>query len=208
MPGNRWPASVATWRAWAAASSALDGTQPLLTQVPPILSRSTMTTRRSLRRAAIAAEKPAPPEPMIGRSRRVGRPAGPVRLRFALPNGFCPHSIRLAGCITREPSMAQTVAAPTPTAAPALLPAEATMVDTVAKFFRALGDPTRLRLLEFLLDAEHTVSECVAHVGLSQGRVSVHLACLADCGYVACRRAGRNACALAGCQRIDPSTGT
>jgi DNA-binding transcriptional ArsR family regulator len=122
--------------------------------------------------------------------------------------------------------MAQPLAPPTPTATPALLPAEATMVDTVAKFFRALGDPTRLRLLEFLLEEEHTVGECVAHVGLSQGRVSAHLACLAECGYVACRRAGRNAfyqvadprvadlvvlahalaadnaCALADCQRI------
>jgi ArsR family transcriptional regulator, cadmium/lead-responsive transcriptional repressor len=128
--------------------------------------------------------------------------------------------------------MAQPLALPAPTAAPALLPAEATMVDTVAKFFRALGDPTRLRLLEFLLEEEHTVSECVAHVGLSQGRVSVHLACLADCGYVACRRTGRNAfyrvadsrvadlvtlahalaadnaCALADCQRIAPARGT
>ncbi len=123
-------------------------------------------------------------------------------------------------------------ASPEPTAASAsLLPVEATMVDTVAKFFRALGDPTRLRLLEFLLRDEHTVSECIAHVGLSQGRVSVHLACLADCGYVACRSAGRNAfyrvadprvadlvvlahalaadnaCALAECQRIVPATG-
>ncbi len=128
--------------------------------------------------------------------------------------------------------MAQPLASPASAVAPELtapaplLPAEATMVNTVAKFFRALGDPTRLRLLEFLLDAEHTVSQCVAHVGLSQGRVSVHLACLADCGYVACRRAGRNAfyrvadprvadlvvlahalaadnaCALAACQRI------
>jgi ArsR family transcriptional regulator, cadmium/lead-responsive transcriptional repressor len=127
--------------------------------------------------------------------------------------------------------MAQTVAAARAPVAPALLPAEATMVDTVAKFFRALGDPTRLRLLEFLLKAEHTVSECVAHVGLSQGRVSVHLACLADCGYVACRRAGRNAfyrvadprvaelvvlahalaadntCALVECERIAPPPG-
>jgi DNA-binding transcriptional ArsR family regulator len=64
---------------------------------------------------------------------------------------------------------------------------------TVAKFFRALGDPTRLRLLAFLLGAEHTVTECVGHVGLSQGRVSTHLGCLADCGYVAVRRAGRHA---------------
>jgi ArsR family transcriptional regulator, cadmium/lead-responsive transcriptional repressor len=127
--------------------------------------------------------------------------------------------------------LAEPLAPAAKAAAPPLLPAEATMVDTVAKFFRALGDPTRLRLLEFLLDTEHTVSECVAHVGLSQGRVSVHLACLADCGYVACRRAGRNAfyrvtdprvadlvvlahalaadnaCALATCQRIAPPAG-
>jgi DNA-binding transcriptional ArsR family regulator len=61
----------------------------------------------------------------------------------------------------------------------------------VAKFFRALADPTRLALLEYLLHAEHTVSECVEHVGLAQGRVSSHLACLADCGYVAARREGR-----------------
>jgi len=63
----------------------------------------------------------------------------------------------------------------------------------VAKFFRALADPTRLRLLEFLLEHEHTVSECVAFAGLSQGRVSSHLACLSDCGYVQVRRAGRHA---------------
>src|SRR5215472_2335625 len=121
-------------------------------------------------------------------------------------------------------------AAPPPAkpAAPALLPAAADGVELVAKFFRALADPARLRLLEFLLPAEHTVSECVAHIGLSQGRVSAHLACLADCGYVQVRRAGRfawykvadprvtdlvmlarslaadNAAALADCVRIAP----
>ena len=127
--------------------------------------------------------------------------------------------------------MAQALVPPTPSPSVALLPAEGSMVDTVARFFRALGDPTRLRLLELLLEDEHTVSECVAHVGLSQGRVSVHLACLADCGFVACRRAGRNAfyrvadprvaglvllahalavsnaSALAECQRIAPAPG-
>jgi DNA-binding transcriptional ArsR family regulator len=65
--------------------------------------------------------------------------------------------------------------------------------EVVARFFRALSDPTRLRLLEFLLHTEHTVTECVDHVGLSQGRVSTHLACLADCGYVQARRQGRYA---------------
>lgn len=117
-------------------------------------------------------------------------------------------------------------------AAVALLPAEAGGVEMVAKFFRALGDPARLRLLEFLLDDEHTVTECVEHIGLSQGRVSTHLGCLADCGYVSVRRAGRfahyrvadprvadlvvlaralaadNATALAACMRIPSSDPT
>jgi DNA-binding transcriptional ArsR family regulator len=110
----------------------------------------------------------------------------------------------------------------------ALLPAAEGGVELVAKFFRALGDPARLRLLEFLLDAEHTVTECVERIGLSQGRVSAHLACLAGCGYVQVRRAGRfawyrvadprvadlvtlarslaadNAAALSDCVRIAP----
>jgi len=74
----------------------------------------------------------------------------------------------------------------------ALLPAGTDGVEVVVWFFRALADPARLRLLEFLLDTEHTVSECVAQVSLSQGRVSAHLACLAGCGYVQARRQGRN----------------
>jgi DNA-binding transcriptional ArsR family regulator len=73
----------------------------------------------------------------------------------------------------------------------ALLPTEGDAVAVVAKFFRALGDPTRLRLLEFLLHEEHTVTECVEHVRLAQSRVSTHLSCLADCGYVQVRRQGR-----------------
>jgi ArsR family transcriptional regulator, cadmium/lead-responsive transcriptional repressor len=35
------------------------------------------------------------------------------------------------------------------------------------------------------------VTECVRQIGLSQGRVSSHLACLAGCGYVEGRRDGR-----------------
>lgn len=109
----------------------------------------------------------------------------------------------------------------------ALLPVELAGRRVIAKFFRALGDPTRLRLLEFCLAEERTVTECVEHVGLAQSRVSAHLACLADCGYVTARRDGRftryrvtdprvadlvtlaramaadNAAALAACTRID-----
>ena len=113
----------------------------------------------------------------------------------------------------------------------ALLPDAGSGVEMVAKFFRALADPARLRLLQYLLADEHTVTECVEHIGLSQGRVSAHLACLADCGYVESRRSGRfayytvadprvadlvvlarsmaadNAAALAACVHIGPAPG-
>jgi ArsR family transcriptional regulator, cadmium/lead-responsive transcriptional repressor len=69
--------------------------------------------------------------------------------------------------------------------------AECSHTDTVARFFRALSDPTRLRLLEFILEGERTSAECVEHAGISQPRVSVHLSCLVDCGYVVARREGR-----------------
>jgi ArsR family transcriptional regulator, cadmium/lead-responsive transcriptional repressor len=86
--------------------------------------------------------------------------------------------------------MARRSTATTPVA---LLPSGGDGVAVVARFFRALGDPTRLRLLEFLVHDEHTVTECVDHVGLAQSRVSTHLSCLADCGYVEARRTGRHA---------------
>ncbi len=73
----------------------------------------------------------------------------------------------------------------------AWLPAEPMGRETLAKFFRALGDPTRLGLIEFCASREHTGSECVIQAGLSQGRVSAHLACLVSCGLLTLRREGR-----------------
>jgi DNA-binding transcriptional ArsR family regulator len=74
-----------------------------------------------------------------------------------------------------------------------LLPPDAPGRTLLARFFRALGDPARLRLLELLLQEEESVSECVAEVGLAQSRVSTHLGCLTDCGFVQARREGRYA---------------
>jgi len=73
-----------------------------------------------------------------------------------------------------------------------LVPTDLGGPQVLAKFFRALVDPTRLALLEFLVEDAHTVGKCMEHVGLSQGRVSAHLGCLADCGYVVARPAARN----------------
>ncbi len=56
-----------------------------------------------------------------------------------------------------------------------------------ARFFRVLGDPTRLHILQFLEKRELTVSELVAAVGQPQPRVSTHLACLHPCGFVSNR---------------------
>ena len=60
-----------------------------------------------------------------------------------------------------------------------------------ARFFRVLGDPTRLRILELLEGGERTVGEIVAAVAQSQPRVSTHLACLRHCGFVTAGRRGR-----------------
>jgi hypothetical protein len=43
-----------------------------------------------------------------------------------------------------------------------------------------LGDPARLRLLEFLPGAEHTVGEC-SGASAPQNRASAHLAACPDC---------------------------
>ena len=62
----------------------------------------------------------------------------------------------------------------------------------LARFFRVLGDPTRLRILEALLDGERSVSELVQLVGAPQSRVSNHLACLKWCRFAESERRGRN----------------
>ena len=61
-------------------------------------------------------------------------------------------------------------------------------VEVVAKYFRAFGDPTRLRILEALADGERSVGELVELIGAPQPKVSSHLACLRWCGFVESRR--------------------
>ncbi len=62
----------------------------------------------------------------------------------------------------------------------------------MARLFRALGDVTRLSIIELLLEeGPKTQKEIVSHAGLSQGRVSQHLACLTWCGFVTAEKTGR-----------------
>jgi len=61
----------------------------------------------------------------------------------------------------------------------------------LARYFRVLGDPTRLRLVEALLERERSVGELVGLLGVPQSRVSNHLACLRWCRVAESERHGR-----------------
>lgn len=64
--------------------------------------------------------------------------------------------------------------------------------ELTARLFRALGDATRLRVLELLeADGELHQAEIVRRLGATQARISEHLACLVWCGFVECRTEGR-----------------
>jgi DNA-binding transcriptional ArsR family regulator len=69
---------------------------------------------------------------------------------------------------------------------------QAEEIPHLGRFFAALADPTRLKLLVAINSAGRLgASECVKASGLSQGRTSVHLSCLAACGLIAVERVGR-----------------
>lgn len=63
-------------------------------------------------------------------------------------------------------------------------------LEIVARRFRALGDPTRLALLQAMFDRERTVQDLCARTGTSQANASKHLAVLLAQGLVARRRSG------------------
>jgi DNA-binding transcriptional ArsR family regulator len=76
--------------------------------------------------------------------------------------------------------------------APFRLPEAPARTDLVAKYFRALGDPTRLRILALLgAEGELSAGELTRRLGLAQPKVSNHLACLRWCGFVEARREHR-----------------
>lgn len=60
-----------------------------------------------------------------------------------------------------------------------------------AKLFRGFADPTRLAILETLLDGERSVGEIAEAVDASLANVSAHLACLAECGLIESEKRGK-----------------
>jgi DNA-binding transcriptional ArsR family regulator len=72
---------------------------------------------------------------------------------------------------------------------PFALPEAPAEPDLIAKYFRGLGDPTRVRILELLQEhGELAVGDLVERLAQSQPKVSNHLACLRWCGFVETRR--------------------
>lgn len=62
----------------------------------------------------------------------------------------------------------------------------------MARLFRALGDATRLRIIELLLEeGELHQMEIVRRLGATQARISEHMVCLTWCGFVRTRVEGR-----------------
>ncbi len=72
-----------------------------------------------------------------------------------------------------------------------LLTSEINAISLKAKLFRGFSDPSRLSILECLLDGPRNVSEIVAVTNLSQPNASNHLSCLRDCGLVTAVQEGR-----------------
>lgn len=72
----------------------------------------------------------------------------------------------------------------------------------LARYFRVLGDPTRLTIVEALTERERSVSELVERLGVSQSRISNHLACLRWCRFVESERRGRSVVYRLGDERL------
>jgi DNA-binding transcriptional ArsR family regulator len=71
-----------------------------------------------------------------------------------------------------------------------LHPLPADLVELIVERFRALADPTRVKLLDRLRDGEATVGELTAAIGTTAQNVSKHLALLQRTGIVARRKHG------------------
>lgn len=66
------------------------------------------------------------------------------------------------------------------------------LAELIARRFRALGDPLRVRMLDLLRDEELSVRSLAEQLGAGQQNVSKHLAVLVDAGMLARRKQGNH----------------
>ncbi len=64
------------------------------------------------------------------------------------------------------------------------------LVELIARRFRVIGEPMRIRLLDQLREGEATVGELAEALAASQQNVSKHLGVLAEVGIVGRRKQG------------------
>src|SRR3954449_2941358 len=133
---------------------------------------------------------------MVFGSCRPSGPSAPRARRWSARRSRCPSFCRGAhqtfrihrpNTISLTADMAQATMS-----APFRLSDAPTAPELVAKYFRGLGDPTRLRILDLLPDeGELAVGRALGPLGLPQATVSTHLGCLRWCGFVATHREQR-----------------
>ena len=61
-----------------------------------------------------------------------------------------------------------------------------------AELLKTLGQPTRLRILEFLKDAEKCVCEIMPAIEEQQSNTSRHLSIMKQAGLLVCRQQGKS----------------
>lgn len=71
------------------------------------------------------------------------------------------------------------------------MPTKTSDLTRLARWFYALSDATRLRVVELLVGGERCVCELQSAIGATQSRLSFHLKVLREAGLVNDRRAGR-----------------
>jgi DNA-binding transcriptional ArsR family regulator len=64
------------------------------------------------------------------------------------------------------------------------------LIELIARRFRVIGEPMRIKLLDALREGEASVRDLCAATGASQQNVSKHLAVLLDAAIVGRRREG------------------
>jgi DNA-binding transcriptional ArsR family regulator len=71
-------------------------------------------------------------------------------------------------------------------------PLPADLADLIARRFRALGEPLRVRMLDLLRDEELSVTALAERLDAGQQNVSKHLAVLVETGMLARRKDGNH----------------
>jgi DNA-binding transcriptional ArsR family regulator len=66
------------------------------------------------------------------------------------------------------------------------------LAELIARRFRALGEPLRVRILDLLRDQELSVNAIAHQLGAGQQNVSKHLALLVESGMLARRKEGNH----------------